>query len=80
MEIAVQSRPPALSVSDQGPGVPAADRDKLFERFWRADRSGGRGAGLGLAIVQRIAAAHGARIEVGDAAGGGAKFTILFAG
>lgn len=79
VEIAVRSRPPALSVSDQGPGVAAADRDKLFQRFWRADRAGGRGAGLGLAIVQRIAAAHGARIDVGDAAGGGAKFTILFA-
>jgi Signal transduction histidine kinase len=80
VEIAVRSGPPALSVSDQGPGVPAADRDKLFQRFWRADRSGGRGAGLGLAIVQRITAAHGARIEIADAAGGGAKFTIHFAG
>ena len=80
VEISVQSQPPALAVSDQGPGVAAADRDKLFERFWRADRSGTRGAGLGLAIVQRITAAHGARIEIGDAAGGGAKFTILFAG
>jgi signal transduction histidine kinase len=79
VEIAVESRPPALSVSDQGPGIPAGDRDKLFQRFWRADRSGGRGAGLGLAIVQRIATAHGARIELGDAAGGGARFTILFA-
>ena len=79
VEIAVQSRPLGLSVSDQGPGVAAADRDKLFQRFWRADRSGARGAGLGLAIVQRIAAAHGARIEVGDAPGGGAKFTIVFA-
>ena len=80
VEIAVRSGPPALSVSDQGPGIPAADRDKLFQRFWRADRSGGRGAGLGLAIVQRITAAHGARIEIADAAGGGAKFTIHFAG
>jgi signal transduction histidine kinase len=79
VEIAVRSRPPSLSVSDQGPGIAAADRDKLFQRFWRADRAGGRGAGLGLAIVQRIVAAHGARIDVGDAAGGGAKFTILFA-
>jgi signal transduction histidine kinase len=80
VEISIHSQPPSLAVSDQGPGIPAADRDKLFERFWRADRSGTRGAGLGLAIVQRITAAHGARIEVADATGGGAKFTILFAG
>ena len=79
VEIAVRSRPPAISVSDQGPGIPPGDRDQLFQRFWRADRSTGRGAGLGLAIVQRIATAHEARIEVADAPGGGASFTILFA-
>jgi len=78
VDVAVQARPPALSVRDRGPGVAAVDRDKLFRRFWRADRSSGRGAGLGLAIVQRIAAAHGARVTLDDAAGGGAKFTIAF--
>jgi signal transduction histidine kinase len=78
VDITVQARPPALSVRDRGPGVAAVDRDKLFRRFWRADRSSGRGAGLGLAIVQRIAGAHGARVELDDAAGGGARFTIAF--
>jgi signal transduction histidine kinase len=80
VEIAVQSEPPSISVSDRGPGIPAADRKNLFQRFWRAQRSSGRGAGLGLAIVQRIAAAHAARIEIDDAPGGGARFTIRFAG
>ena len=79
VEIAVQSEPPSISVSDRGPGIPAADRRNLFQRFWRAERSGGRGAGLGLAIVQRIATAHAARVEVDDAPGGGARFTIRFA-
>jgi signal transduction histidine kinase len=79
VDIDVQARPPGISVSDRGAGIAAEDRSKLFQRFWRADRSSGRGAGLGLAIVQRIAAAHGTRVEVGEAAGGGAKFTILFA-
>ena len=80
VDIAVQSEPPSISVSDRGPGIPAADRRNLFQRFWRAERSGGRGAGLGLAIVQRIATAHAARVEVDDAPGGGARYTIRFAG
>jgi signal transduction histidine kinase len=79
VDIAVQAEPPSISVGDRGPGIPPADRGRLFRRFWRADRSSGRGAGLGLAIVERIVTAHGARIEVADAPGGGARFTILFA-
>ena len=78
VEIAVQSGPPAIAVSDHGPGIPAADRPNLVRRFWRADRAGGRGAGLGLAIVQRIALAHGASLSVEDAAGGGARFVLSF--
>jgi signal transduction histidine kinase len=78
VEILVGSRPPRLSVRDHGPGIAAGDRQKLFQRFWRADRSEGRGAGLGLAIVQRIARAHGARVFVEDGPGGGAVFVIEF--
>jgi two-component system, OmpR family, sensor kinase len=68
-----------LSVRDHGPGVPAAARERLFERFWRAEpgRERGRdGAGLGLAIVSAIVEAHRGRISVHDAPGGGAVFLV----
>lgn len=66
-----------ISVSDEGPSVKAKDHGRLFERFWRGDRSGKvQGAGLGLAIVARIVELHGGRIEVSDAPGGGANFAI----
>jgi two-component system nitrogen regulation sensor histidine kinase NtrY len=63
-----------LTVTDNGPGVPAADRDKLFMPYYSTK---GRGSGLGLAIVQRIIAEHGGRIEVGDAHPSGAVVTVV---
>ena len=74
VEVAVTDEP-ALQVIDHGPGVPAADRERLFQRFWRGRRTGD-GAGLGLAIVARIVAAHGGSLAVDDAPGGGGRFTI----
>ena len=65
-------------VSDSGPGVPAAERDLIFERFVRG-RQGGRnaeGAGLGLAITRAVAEAHGGRVVLTTSNGGGAMFTI----
>lgn len=60
-----------LSVTDDGPGVSAAERDRLFERFYRGEDTGGHaGAGLGLALVAAIAAAHQARTELADASPG----------
>ena len=67
-----------LQVSDQGPGVPAADREQIFRRFWRRDRGRPGSAGLGLSIVARIAEMHGATIGVADRPGGGAVFTLDF--
>jgi len=68
-----------LQVRDHGPGLPSAEADELFERFWRAEggRERGRaGAGLGLAIVAAIVDAHGGRVAAANAPGGGAVFTV----
>jgi two-component system nitrogen regulation sensor histidine kinase NtrY len=62
-----------LVVSDNGPGVPVSDRDKLFMPYYSTK---GRGSGLGLAIVRRIVAEHGGLIEVGDARPYGTVFTV----
>lgn len=66
----------AVSVSDEGPGVPNSERDLIFRRFWRRDRSRADGAGLGLAIVSGILEAHSGRVEVSNRSTGGAIFTI----
>jgi len=66
-----------LSVADQGPGVPAADRERIFERYVRAGearRAGG--LGLGLAICKRAVEAHGGVMGVTDAPEGGARFWL----
>jgi len=62
-----------LTVTDNGPGVPAADRDKLFMPYYSTK---GRGSGLGLAIVRRIVVEHGGGIEAGDAMPAGTTFTV----
>jgi two-component system OmpR family sensor kinase len=67
-----------LEVADRGPGVPPAMRKRVFERFARAGGDGTRrsGSGLGLAIVRAVVDAHGGRVELGDAEGGGARFVV----
>ncbi|WP_066518245.1 sensor histidine kinase [Curtobacterium ammoniigenes] len=68
-----------LDVIDHGEGIPPQLRDKIFQRFWRADTSRARdtgGSGLGLAIVSGIVAAHRGRVEVIDTPGGGATFRV----
>lgn len=67
----------ALSVSDQGRGIPKDQRKEIFKRFIRADRRGG-GSGLGLSIVKRTAEAHGASVEIEDVPTGGARFVLKF--
>ena len=70
----------AVTVRDHGDGVPPADRERVFARFWRADDARAReGSGLGLAIVQQIARAHGGSVALDEAPGGGARFTLRFA-
>jgi two-component system OmpR family sensor kinase len=72
----------AFSVADTGLGIAAADLPYIFDRFWRADRARSRGAerggvGLGLAIAQWIAHAHGGFISVGSRLGRGSTFTVM---
>jgi signal transduction histidine kinase len=66
---------PAVDIIDSGPGISEELRPKIFERFWRGDKSAD-GAGLGLSIVQKIMTAMHGTISVADAPGGGAQFTI----
>ena len=68
----------ALSVQDSGPGIPADDRPRIFDRFWRGKGARSEGAGLGLAIVMEIVRAHGASIVVGDHIPCGARFDLRF--
>ena len=77
VEIAIDRRG-KISVNDRGPGVPLAEREHIFRRFWRRDRRRQASAGLGLSIVARIAERHGAKVSVGDRSGGGAAFTLSF--
>jgi signal transduction histidine kinase len=67
-----------IDVLDDGPGVPRNLRGRVFERFVRGEGDGGAkpGTGLGLAIVQAVAERHGGSVEVGDAPGGGARFSV----
>lgn len=68
-----------LQVADTGRGLPEADVDKVFERFYRTDSSrtrGSGGTGLGLSIVAALVAAHGGTVQVDSIAGEGATFTV----
>lgn len=68
-----------LQVEDSGPGIPADQRELVFERFQRITGNGQPGSGLGLAIVREVAARHGAGVEIGDGPGDvGAQFTVRF--
>lgn len=69
---------PQLEVSDTGPGIPPAERARAFDRFHRRASAPEGGCGLGLAIVKAVADRHGARVTLGDAAGGGLRVTVAF--
>lgn len=71
-----------LTVTDEGPGIPAADLPRVFERFYRADKARTRdrqdpgGTGLGLAIVKHLVELHGGKVSASNRAGGGAVLTV----
>ncbi|MFA5891949.1 MAG: GAF domain-containing sensor histidine kinase [Actinomycetota bacterium] len=67
-----------LRVSDNGPGVPSVERERILEPFARGAAAAGHpGSGLGLAICRRVAEHHGGRLEIGDAPEGGSEFSIV---
>jgi two-component system, NtrC family, nitrogen regulation sensor histidine kinase NtrY len=65
----------AISVADNGPGIPADQREKVFVPFFTTKR---QGSGIGLTLVRQIAAAHGAGVDVSQTPGGGATVRLRF--
>jgi two-component system phosphate regulon sensor histidine kinase PhoR len=73
----------AIDILDEGPGIPDEDRSRVFERFYRVDKSRARdpgGTGLGLAIVKHLVELHGGRVSVANRPTGGAQFTVELKG
>ncbi|HEX5222306.1 MAG TPA: ATP-binding protein [Verrucomicrobiae bacterium] len=76
---ATRATPVLLSVTDHGPGIPASEHEKIFERFYRLGselRRETQGVGIGLSIVKHIVEAHGGRVRVESEVGKGSRFTI----
>ena len=70
-----------LTVDDQGPGIAEADRESVFDRFWRAEESRSMpGSGLGLSIVRQVVERHSGHVVAGAAPGGGARLVLELPG
>jgi len=81
VEVFRETRQAGFSVTDQGPGIPRAERDKIFQRFYQMDRSRSKtrpGSGLGLSIVKHLVHLHGGSIEAVDGPARGARFVVRF--
>lgn len=78
LSLVSQGRSCVLSVADQGPGVPDAEKKKIFDRFYRGSQSRTDPShfGLGLSVAWELAAVHGGKISVSDTPGGGATFSV----
>lgn len=76
--VTVSSQGVCLNVMDNGPGIPLAERTRVFERFYRIPGTTHPGSGLGLGIVRRVAELHGAAVEIDDAPGGGTSVRVNF--
>ncbi|HLP76240.1 MAG TPA: HAMP domain-containing sensor histidine kinase, partial [Candidatus Paceibacterota bacterium] len=79
--LAISYQPSVISlcISDSGPGIPASEHEKIFERFYRLGselRRETQGVGIGLSIVKHIVEAHGGRVRVESEVGKGSRFTI----
>jgi two-component system OmpR family sensor kinase len=75
----VEGAVPYLEVADTGPGIPEAERARVFDRFYRVPGAAEGGSGLGLSIVKATAERHGARVVLGDTPGGGLTVRVEFA-
>jgi signal transduction histidine kinase len=67
-----------VQVDDDGPGVPEGERGRVFDRFYRAPSTRGKGSGLGLAVARELARADGGSVEVSDGDLGGARFEVRY--
>jgi signal transduction histidine kinase len=76
VEVTQTAQGPTMSVTDNGPGVPADQRERIFEPFVRLPKSPRDGTGLGLAIVRRTIESHGGTVTCEESPGGGARFTM----
>jgi two-component system, OmpR family, sensor kinase len=79
LAVRLDGKEPVLQVDDTGPGIPAEERARVFDRFYRLPGSDAEGSGLGLAIVRQIAHAHGAEVALAEPEGGrGLRVTVRF--
>jgi signal transduction histidine kinase len=78
LSASAESGAAVLTVADNGPGVPQAEREAIFRRLYRGDASRSqRGLGLGLSLVKAIVESHGGTVAVDEAPGGGARFRVF---
>ena len=80
VQVTLTPRGAELVVDDAGAGIPPADRERVFDRFYRRNPAATDGSGLGLAIVRTVAARHGATVVLGDSPLGGLRVTVRFGG
>ena len=76
LQVGAEADGPRLTVDDDGPGIPPAERERVFDRFWRRDSGRADGTGLGLAIAQAVAQRHGGQITLGDSPLGGLRVQV----
>jgi len=78
VQVSMDGPHPTLVVEDDGPGIPEAERERVFDRFYRRADVTEAGSGLGLAIVQSVAQRHGAQVRLGPSALGGLRAEVRF--
>jgi two-component system OmpR family sensor kinase/two-component system sensor histidine kinase QseC len=78
LRVLLDARVPVLQVDDAGPGIAPADRERVFDRFYRHAAGDESGSGLGLAIVRSVAQRHGATVTLGESPLGGLRVVVRF--